>query len=164
MFTSSNNLHAGRKLARAKYFLSLFATLAFALALYPGRANAQIIGDLVVNVPFQFHAGNATLPSGEYRIHMLDDSELTIMEITSADGSTSAIFQVEETDARTVPTQNELIFNRYGDRYYLAQLFEQGSDSGSQVIQSRDEQKINKQTKVQAQEHVPATRRAQQGN
>jgi hypothetical protein len=33
------------------------------------------------------------LPAGEYRVHVLDDSDLTVKEITSADGSTSALFK-----------------------------------------------------------------------
>jgi len=31
--------------------------LVFALTIYPTKAQAQIIGQLDVNVPFQFHAG-----------------------------------------------------------------------------------------------------------
>jgi hypothetical protein len=36
----------------------------------------------------------AKLPVGDYRVHVLvDDSDLTVKEITSADGSTSALFE-----------------------------------------------------------------------
>src|SRR5712691_11598963 len=66
--------------------LSLFIALVFALTLYPNKAQAQIVGDLEVNIPFQFHAGNVKLPAGKYVIRMLDDSNLTIMEISNADG------------------------------------------------------------------------------
>jgi hypothetical protein len=122
-----------------------------------GKAKAQIIGDIAVKVPFQFYAGNAKLPAGEYRIHVVDDSGLTMMEITSADGSTSALFQVQETDAKDTPTKSELIFNKYGDQYFLADLFDEGESSGSEVLKSRYEQRISKNTE-QAQEHVPTQR------
>jgi hypothetical protein len=36
--------------------LSLFIALVFALTMYPTKAQAQIIDQLDVNVPFQFHA------------------------------------------------------------------------------------------------------------
>src|SRR6201982_3502311 len=105
-------------------FLRFFVFPFFALTIFAGKARAQIIGDLDVNIPFQFHAGNAKFPAGKYRIHMLDDSDLSVMEITSADGSTSALFQVQESEANAAPAKSELIFNKYGNRYFLAKLFD----------------------------------------
>jgi len=64
---------------RKHLLLSLFIALVFALTIYPTKAQAQIIGQLDVNVPFQFHAGNTKFPSGKYFIHLLDDSDLTVM-------------------------------------------------------------------------------------
>jgi hypothetical protein len=157
-----DNSHTGNKAAKPQHLLSLVIALAFAFGIYPSRAQAQVVDDIEVKVPFQFHAGNTKLPAGEYRIHVLDDSDLTIMEISSADGSTSALFQVEDTDADTSSAKNEVIFNKYGDRYFLAKVFEQGSSIGSQVIESRYEKTVSQQD-TQAQEHVPAHRRGQQG-
>jgi len=78
---------------------------------------------LTAKIPFQFHVGNAKLPAGEYRIHLLDDSDLTVTEITSADGSTSALFQVQNTDANATPAKTELVFNKYGNRYFLGERY-----------------------------------------
>ncbi len=101
MFTETiGNSHAGRKVISRQYLLSLFIALVFALTMYPSKAQAQIVGDLEVNVPFQFHAGNTKLPAGQYRIHVLDNSDLTVMEISSVDGSTSALFEVQSPDTR----------------------------------------------------------------
>ena len=164
MFTETiGNSHAGRQVSRRQYLLSLVAALVFALTIYPSKAHAQIIGDLEVNIPFRFHAGNAKLPAGEYRIHVLDDSDLTVMEITSADGSTSALFQVQNIDANSTPAKSELIFNKYGNRYFLEKLFDEGNPSGSEVPKSRYEKRLNQQA-MEAQEHVPAHRQGQQGN
>jgi len=164
MFTETiGNSYAGRKVARRHYLLSLFIALAFALTIYPSKAHAQIVGDLEVNIPFQFHAGNAKLPAGQYRIRMLDDSDLTVMEITSADGSTSALFQVQAADANSTPAKSELIFNKYGNRYFLAKLFEEGNPNGSQVTESRYEKRISQEA-AEAQAHVPAHRQGQHGN
>ncbi|HXN54266.1 MAG TPA: hypothetical protein VN943_20220 [Candidatus Acidoferrum sp.] len=161
MFTETiGNSYAGRKVARRHYLLSLFIALAFALTIYPSKAHAQIVGDLEVNIPFQFHAGNAKLPAGQYRIRMLDDSDLTVMEITSADGSTSALFQVQAADANSTPAKSELIFNKYGNRYFLAKLFEEGNPNGSQVTESRYEKRISQEA-AEAQAHVPAHRQGQ---
>jgi len=156
------NSHPGRKVVRPQYLLSLFTALAFAFAIHPSKAQAQVTDDLEVNIPFQFHAGNAKLPAGEYRIHMLDSSDLTIMEISSADGSASALLQVMDAEAKTTPNKDELIFNKYGNRYFLADVFEVGSSTGSQVLESKYEKRVSTQAK-EAQEHVPARRGTQQG-
>src|SRR5712664_1059242 len=54
---------------RGRQLLSLFAGLVLALTIGATKAKAQIVGDMVANVPFEFHAGNAEFPAGEYRIH-----------------------------------------------------------------------------------------------
>jgi len=144
------------KLQETKHqLLALFIALIFALTMYPTRAQAQIIGDLEVNIPFQFHAGSSKLPPGKYIIHMVDNSNLTVMEISSADGSTSALFDVESAEANSAPAKNELIFNKYGNRYFLAKLFDQENPSGSKVVESRYEKRIGQAT-AETQEHVPA--------
>jgi hypothetical protein len=156
------NFHAGSKVAGREYLPSLFfaLVLAFVFSVYPSKAQAQIVGDLEVNIPFQFHAGNSKLPAGEYLIHFLNDSDLAVMEISSVDGSTATLFQVQNIDAKAAPAKNELIFNKYGNRYFLAQLFEEGSSIGSQVLESDYEKKVSQQT-AEGQEHVPARRREQ---
>jgi len=164
MFTETiDKAHASHKGTRLRYLLSLVIAIVFALTIYPPKAHAQIIGDLEVNIPFAFHAGNTKLPAGNYRIHMLDNTDLTVMEIISADGSTSALFEVQEAEANSSPAKSELIFNKYGNRFFLAKLFDEGNPSGSQVLKSRYEKKISQAT-AEAQAHVPAHHQGQQGN
>jgi hypothetical protein len=157
-----NEVTASHKPTRRYHLLSLFIALVFALTIYPTQAHAQIIGDLEAKIPFQFHVGNTELPAGEYRIRVLDDSDLTVMQISSLDGSTSVVFQIEDAEKSSEPTKSELIFHKYGNRYFLAKLFDEGNPDGSQVVESSYEKKIS-QTTSQAQEHVPARHRKQQG-
>ena len=164
MLTETANLsQEGRKRASRRYLLSLWIALGLALAVYPTKANAQIVADLLVNVPFPFHAGNAKLPAGDYHIHLLDDSNLTVMKITTVDGSLSALFQVQEADAKSAPARSELVFNKYGKDYFLATLFEEGSATSSQVPESPDEKTVGQQTML-AQERVPTYRLTHHGN
>jgi len=155
----ANGNHKG---TRVRHLLSLLIALVFALTIYPTKAHAQIIGNLEVNIPFQFHAGNAKLPAGKYIIHMLDNSDLTVMEISSADGSTSALFEVQDAEANSTPAKSELIFNKYGNRYFLAKLFDEGNPSGSELSKSSYEKRI-KQATTEAQAHIPAHHQGQQG-
>jgi len=158
-----NKVTASRKATTWRHLLPSFIALVFALAIYPTQAHAQIIGSLEANIPFQFYAGNTKLPAGEYRIQVMENSDLTIMEISSLDGAASALFQVQEAETSNEPAQNELIFNKYGNRYFLAKMFDEGNPSGAQVSESGYEKRISQQTIMEGQEHVPARHRRQQG-
>lgn len=158
-----NNGYASRQGARGHQLLWLFVALILALAIYPGKAHAQIVGSIEVSIPFQFHAGNAKLPPGKYVVRMLDDSDLRVMEITSADSSMSALFEVQEAEANSTPAKTELIFNKYGNRYFLAKVFDEGNPSGSALAKSSYEKRVGQATK-EAEAHVPAHRGGQQGN
>jgi hypothetical protein len=142
---------------RRYQLLSLFIALVFALTMYPGKAQAQIVGNLEVDIPFQFHVGNVKLPPGKYTIHVLDNSDLTVMEITSADGSSSALFEVRDAEAKSAPGKSELVFNKYGNRYFLEKLFDESNPSGSAVVKSGYEKRIA-QAAPEGIEQVPAHR------
>jgi hypothetical protein len=147
----------------SKPLLLSFMALIFALTMYPGKAQAQLSADIEANISFPFYAGSTKLPPGKYFIHPLDNSDLTVMEISSADGSTSALFEVRASEANAAAGKGELIFNKYGNRYFLAKLFDEDNADGGQVIESRYEKTVNKAT-LEAQEHVPASRRKHQGS
>jgi hypothetical protein len=164
MFTEPIEMaHTSRNGAIGRQLLLSFMALFFALTIYPSKAHAQIIGEIEANIPFQFHAGNTKLPAGNYVIHMLDNTDLGIMEITSADGSTSALFEVRNAEAKSTPAKTELIFNKYGNRYFLAKLFDEGNPSGSTVDESRYEKTVSKAA-AEAQAHVPAHHKGQKGD
>jgi hypothetical protein len=142
--------------------LSCFVALVFVLTMHSTKAEAQIVGNLEVDIPFQFHAGNAKLPPGKYTLHLLENTDLTVMEIISVDNSTSALFEVGRTQASSAPAKSELIFNKYGNRYFLAKVFDEGNPAGSQVLESRYEKRMSEV--AESQEHVAAHHQAQAGN
>ena len=169
MFTESiDNAHASHhstsdNSTKWHQLLSFFIGLVCALTIHPAKVHAQIIGELEVNIPFQFYAGSTKLPAGNYVVHMLDQSDLRIMEISSANGSTSALFEVEDAEANPAPRKSELIFNKYGDRYFLAKVVDEGNPDGSRVPESQYEKRVG-QAAAEAQQHVPAHHRGQQGS
>jgi hypothetical protein len=116
--------------------LCLLGFIGVALGMSTISAQAQIIGQLEADIPFTFHAGGAKLPPGKYTIHVLDNSNLGLMEIQSADGRTAALFQVREAQDSTEPKKSELVFNHYGNRYFLSKLFDDGDKVGSAVVES----------------------------
>jgi len=141
------------------HLLSLFIALVITLAMNPIKAQAQIIGSLEADIPFQFHVGSTRLPAGKYTIRVADNSDLSVMEISSADGSMSALFEVRDAQAKSTPGKSELIFNKYGHRYFLARLFDESNPNGSAVVKSGYEKRIA-EAAAEGQEHVPAQHRA----
>ncbi|HWY06291.1 MAG TPA: hypothetical protein VNY24_05490 [Candidatus Acidoferrales bacterium] len=164
MFIKSlENTRASQKRMGRHMLLPLFLTLIFAMSFWPTRAQAQIIGNLQAEIPFQFNVGNTTLPAGSYLIHHLEGNDLMVMEIRSNDGTLSALFNVESAEAKSAPEKTELIFNKYGDRYFLSELFDEGNADGNRLPPSRDEKKASKETGADV-AHVAAHHPEQQGN
>ena len=165
MITERNDkAHVGPDGTRKHQFVAMFIALVFAAMIYPQRTQAQLIGTMEADIPFQFHAGNAKFPAGKYVIRVLDSTDLTVMEISSADGTHSALFEVHDAQAKNVPAKSELIFNRYGNRYFLARLFDEGNPDGADVVESNYEKRVGRAT-AEAQERVPAHRaHSQPGN
>jgi hypothetical protein len=116
--------------------LCLLGFIGVVLGMSTISAQAQIIGQLEADIPFTFHAGGAKLPPGKYIIRVLDGSDLSAMEIQSADDRTSALFEVREAQASTTPKKAELVFNHYGNRYFLSKLFDGGGKVGSAVVEA----------------------------
>jgi len=160
----TSKFQSNQIITKARQMSWVFMAFVFALMIYPSKAHAQVIGTLDVNIPFQFQAGESVLPAGNYTIRMVNNSDLAFMQITSKDHpSTSAIFRVHEKDLASAPTENEVVFNKYGDHYFLAQVFDEGDPSGSEVVESSYEQKISKaaaETKV----NVTTQQHQQQGD
>jgi hypothetical protein len=165
MFTQEiGKTHKGLNGINQRHLASLFVALVFAAMIYPQQTHAQLIGTMEADIPFQFHAGNTKLPAGKYLIRTLDDSNLTLIEISKPDGSVAVLLQVRDAEANSTPRKSELVFNRYGNHYFLEKLFDEGQSSGSQVLESSYEKRLGKAA-AEAQEHVPAHRaQSQSGN
>lgn len=89
-----------------------------------------------VNVPFNFVAGAKTLPAGEYQV---DTDRPNVVLIQSKDSKPNMnlviVHSAQNTQMNGVAA---LKFNRYGDRYFLSEIWT-GSDVGRQLPKSRAE-------------------------
>jgi hypothetical protein len=113
--------------------LSLFVTLAAV------SAHAQSNMRLNVNIPFDFSVGNKVLPSGEYTVRYVTQE---ILVIRSADCSATQVFLTYFTQASKTRNESSLVFNRYGDQYFLATIWTAGNDSGHEISESRSEREL----------------------
>lgn len=106
------------------------------------RAQSLSRGGLVASIPFEFSAGNRTLPAGEYVFAKFNPgAALVVLRIRSKDGRNSVLLQMTSTDGKASETA-KLVFRRYGDHYFFAQAWTSGERDGLEARQSRDERNV----------------------
>ncbi|HEX3248051.1 MAG TPA: hypothetical protein VHS05_01385 [Pyrinomonadaceae bacterium] len=96
-----------------------------------------------VNIPFDFSIAGKKLPAGNYSIgRVTPNSDNTVLSIRDANGSskeTRFSIPVQAVDAKNQAT---LVFHRYGDDYFLYQVWSAGETTGRQFPKSSAEREI----------------------
>ena len=100
-------------------------------------ASMYAQGPLTVQVPFQFHVGDSMLPSGEYRVDT--DAGPGVVRLKSADAKSSVMILSYAVETLAAPSMGKLVFNRYGDDYFLCQIWKPDNNTGRELQKSRHE-------------------------
>ena len=109
----------------------LTAIFANFLGLAVTGVQAQAASKVEVNIPFEFSAGKTTLQPGVYSIKRMSGNYLTLQ---SADGESVVILNAPLNLTSSNPESVErLVFNKYGDEYYLSQIW-LTADTGRELI------------------------------
>jgi hypothetical protein len=118
---------------------NLFPLLAV-LLLATGLASAQLDRQAVkANIPFDFIAGSASMPAGEYRVTVVSDLGTLSVIGGSAD---MTLVNSHAVQANAAAATTKLIFRRYGDQYFLYRIWVQGEDRGRELPQTRLEKEL----------------------
>jgi hypothetical protein len=118
-----------------------FATAAF-LGLLLMPALAPLYGQsLNVEVPFDFVAAQGTMPAGEYRVTPNQPAQ-GMVRLISSKGSSAAICFAHAIQSSRPSDTSKLVFNRYGNQYFLSQVWSEGSDYGRGLPPSKAEREI----------------------
>lgn len=140
---------------RRSYLGSLLLSL-LAIALTCGTAFAQAnqVG-VSADIPFSFTVEKTTLPPGKYDFVRADTWEYTI---TNASGDVTVIILTEPTGASTVSKESELIFDVYGDKYFLSKILVGGEMGGYYLPKTGAERAYMKMEAAKIQ-RVPAKKK-----
>jgi hypothetical protein len=95
--------------------------------------------NLRASIPFDFQVGNSTLPAGEYLIQN-QDGVLIVKGMGSR--PVSVISHSHATTRPNAPGQGEVVFNRYGDTYFLTRVWTPESNDGREVVKSPREKEL----------------------
>lgn len=123
-------------------------------------AHAQSARTMKFHIPFNSMFNKTSMPAGDYTVRILDGASAKVLLIQSDDGRVKAAAASSiAVTARESASHAKLVFNRYGDQYFLSQVWAPGQDIGRELYKSRLEREIRKgtQTAKTASPAQPAT-------
>ena len=90
---------------------------------------------MTVNIPFAFSAEDHSLPEGKYLVLTVTPERL--IRIVSIDGKHSAIVHTLPNYASGPSQNSRLVFHRYGNEYFLAQVWTAGQNVARNPLSSK---------------------------
>jgi hypothetical protein len=99
-------------------------------------ASAQMPTTMAIaNIPFDFQTQTQVLPAGTYRV-VRESSNLLLLQGPRSKGGFVITHEAIKSHAST---KGMIVFDRYGDKYYLHQIWTPGQTTGLECSKSRAE-------------------------
>jgi hypothetical protein len=124
-----------QRIAGTLSVLTVLGLLAVPLAAQTHRVTADI--------PFEFTAGGKVMPAGEYSIVLRSDLS-GLAQLVATDAKESAFALGYSIGGGKDREDSRLTFNKYGNQYFLAEVWTQGQSSGLGFQKSRTEREISR--------------------
>jgi hypothetical protein len=123
-----------------KGFTMLLGIMTIAMVTAVASANGQSQTSKA-NVPFEFIVGNQSMPAGAYSVSAINAAGDALC-IRGRDSKASAVRLTTPADGKA--NHAKLVFHRYGQRYFLAEVWSTSTD-GRELTKSRQERAIQKE-------------------
>ena len=91
-----------------------------------------------VNVPFAFHNGSQRMPAGVYKV-TIESEHLILLQGASKSGYVNTNPEIGKPAAT-----GKLVFQRYGDQYFLRDVWPASSETGEKCTKS----KLERETEI----------------
>jgi len=115
----------------------LIALTLFAGLIVPATQAQSIM--LKADIPFDFVVGERQLHSGEYHVKQINSGTTLIQ---GKDAHSSVMVLTTTAQAAKISDVGKLVFNRYGDQYFLSKIWAASSDAGRELPRSRLEREV----------------------
>jgi hypothetical protein len=100
---------------------------------------------LTASVPFEFTVAGKILPAGEYSISTGSNSSLLLIQGEREPAAALALAQRESPVRTGDPASiTKLVFNKYGDRYFLSKVVNGYADTALAIPMTRAERELAK--------------------
>jgi hypothetical protein len=127
------------------------------IAVLSTTARAQGLGNRIkANVPFDFAVAGKKFTAGQYSIVRVNlTAGDLVLSVSSADDRSRVYPVTIPVDRRIASDKSTLVFHRYGDEYFLAQIWSAGSTTGRAFIKSRREKQLEQEQRTVATNNKP---------
>lgn len=103
---------------------------------------AQTGRQFTVTIPFNFYVSGKTLPAGQYLVGRSTQTSTEGLALRGTDGRAGVFALTRGIQTEDVQQQSKLVFRRYGDQYFLAEIWTSGRSMGRELPSSRRERSI----------------------
>jgi hypothetical protein len=93
-------------------------------------------GEMRVNVPFAFHNGSQVLPAGVYTVSIQSQHMIMLR------GYSRSGFVTANPESGRAAAKGKLIFQRYGNEYFLREVWPAESNTGEKCTKSKLEREV----------------------
>lgn len=108
-------------------------------------ANAQSL-KATADVPFEFVVGNKTLPAAHYNISDMTGSQ--VVRISARKENANMFATTIPVSRKASDDKGKLVFHRYGNRYFLAEIWSPGQREGQKLNKSKEEKAIENEMAI----------------
>lgn len=118
---------------------------------------ASRLGDytgVAAQVPFDFEVGSRTVPAGHCIVRSNDTVGTTIL-IRNPEAKVDVLSTASAEDSRHEARASVLVFHKYGERYFLAEIRLAGMQTVFKVPQSRAEADLRHKTSAPERVELP---------
>ena len=122
--------------------LMLIAAVAVMAALVSAHAQTHV--SMIAEIPFDFVVGGKSLKAGDYAVRTFTNNSAALL-IINQDSDEAAVRLTQSIQTRNVPRQAKLVFHRYGQRYFLSEVWTIGNSTGQQLNKSGEERALERQ-------------------
>ncbi len=129
-----------KELLKGFSMVTLVIVIAFAAAVVSASAQSNKL--VIADIPFDFVVADEAMPAGEYRVRTASAQGDGLL-IQSADAKHSAIRLTNSVESKK--TNARLVFRRYGERYFLAEVWNGADSTGRQLTRSKQERAIQRE-------------------
>ncbi len=116
-----------------------FATVAVA------SVRAQDAGNVAVTIPFDFAVSSKTLPAGKYYVRRSIEGPRVVIQIRGKDDTQSIYLPIHPVQGSDIQSESKLVFNKYGDQYFLSQLWIAGRSNGEELGRTSRERSLQRE-------------------
>ena len=130
-----------RQMFKGFSMVLLIVGVAFFTAVVSAKGQSE--GQVVADIPFAFVVGDKVMTAGQYSVRRITQSGEALL-ISETDTKDSIIRLTNLVESNSDNTRARLVFHRYGQNYFLAEVWN-GGETGRMLLRSRRERAIERE-------------------